>query len=223
MTMAQRQDARALGLALLRRIVALAGLVVLAPMLVAVGLAILIFDGPPVFFRQLRVGRGGKDFRLLKFRTMRVRCHVEEGRFDPGGPPRTTRLGRFLRKTKLDELPQLLNVLKGDMALVGPRPEVRHWVDAYPERWAGVLRVLPGMTDPASLVYRNEEDLLALSDNPELTYRQMVLPHKLDLYERYIERRTWRLDLRILYLTLVVVASGREIPTASVFGEDGDL
>jgi len=83
--------------------------------------------------------------------------------------------------------------------------------------------VLPGMTDPASLVYRNEEDLLALSDNPELTYRQMVLPHKLDLYERYIERRTWRLDLRILYLTLVVVASGREIPTASVFGEDGDL
>ena len=122
-----------------------------------------------------------------------------------GNRRRVTGVGRLLRATKLDELPQLWNVLKGDMSLVGPRPEVRQWVAAYPERWARVLTVKPGITDPASIVYRDEESILARSPDPERTYREDILPHKLDLYEEYVRSRNFFGDIGIILKTLFAV------------------
>ena len=116
-------------------------------------------------------------------------------------------MGAFLRKTKLDELPQLWNVLKGDMSIVGPRPEVRKWVDAYPDRWAKVLTVKPGITDPASIYYHNEEELLAQADDPEAYYRDHILPHKLDLYEEYVKTRSFYGDICLIIKTILTVFS----------------
>lgn len=195
-------------------------LILLSPLLAALAVALLLLQGRPILFRQERVGRGGTAFMLLKFRTMTRLEGAEKGSFDVGGTARITPLGRSLRRTKLDELPQLWNVLRGDMALVGPRPEVRRWVEVYPERWARVLRARPGITDPASILYRDEETLLAQSPDPERTYRETVLPHKLSLYENYVNTRTFRGDLRILLNTLRAVvrpngnarAQGKEVP-----------
>lgn len=177
---------------------ALLGLLVLLPILATAAVLVLVFNGPPVWFRQVRVGRHGRDFILYKFRTMTVAEESEKGSFDAGNPSRVTNLGRFLRRTKLDELPQLLNVLKGDMSLVGPRPEVRKWVNAYPERWRFVHTVRPGITDPASLRYRNEEEILSRATEPEATYRNVILPDKLSLYEDYIRRRNFGADLFLI-------------------------
>lgn len=184
---------------------ALAGLVVLSPLLGLMWLAVVAESGLPGLFRQCRAGLGGRDFMLFKFRTMTVRKGTEQGSFDAGSAARVTRVGAFLRKTKLDELPQLWNVLKGDMSLVGPRPEVRKWVEAYPERWARVLTVRPGITDPASIEFRNEEDILAASPDPERTYREVILPRKLDLYEEYVRTRSFWGDVGILLKTVWAV------------------
>ncbi len=181
------------------------GMLLLSPVLLIVAGQISILDGSPVFFRQIRVGKKGCDFVLIKFRTMTTLPEGFEGSFDAGNNTRVTRVGSFLRKTKLDELPQLWNVLKGDMSLVGPRPEVRKWVDAFPERWAKVLTVRPGITDPASIYYRNEEELLAQTDNPEAYYRDHVLPHKLYLYEEYVRTRTFCGDIRLIFKTILTV------------------
>jgi lipopolysaccharide/colanic/teichoic acid biosynthesis glycosyltransferase len=182
------------------------GLFFFGPLLVLISVAIKLQDGGPVFFRQCRAGRMGRDFVLFKFRTMSVQAGTEKGSFEAGSSRRVTRIGRWLRKTKLDELPQLWNVLKGDMSLVGPRPEVRKWVEAYPERWAKVLEVKPGITDPASIIFRNEEEMLAQSANPEETYRTVVLPRKLDLYEEYVRTRSFVGDISIVMKTIWVVA-----------------
>ena len=189
--------------------VAILGLLVLAPFLVLI-LAIVRLStrGRPLFLHK-RVGRHGRDFFVYKFRTMRSRPGAESGAFDPGASSRVTPIGAFLRRAKLDELPQLWNVLKGEMSLVGPRPEVRQWVNAYPERWATVLTVRPGITNRASIVYRNEEELLASSPNPERTYRDVILPHKLDLYEEYVRTRSFWGDVVILFSTLGAVVQGR--------------
>jgi lipopolysaccharide/colanic/teichoic acid biosynthesis glycosyltransferase len=187
---------------------ALAGLALLSPLFVLITLAVWLGSGFPVLFRQARVGAGGRAFRLVKFRTMSVLKGSENGSFDAGSVSRVTPFGRFLRKTKLDELPQLWNVLTGDMSLVGPRPEISQWAEAYPERWARVLTVRPGITDPASIVYRNEEELLARSADPARTYRDLILPHKLDLYENYVRTRTFFGDFKILIQTLWTVARG---------------
>lgn len=184
------------------------GLVLLFPGVLGLGVAVLVADGPPVFFRQARVGRGGRDFTLLKFRTMTVLRGAGGGSFDAGSAARVTRLGAFLRRTKIDELPQLWNVLRGEMSLVGPRPEVRQWVEAYASRWARVLSIRPGITDPASIEYRKEEELLAASPDPERTYRDEILPRKLDLYERYVQERSLLGDARILWKTLWAVVKG---------------
>lgn len=188
---------------------AAAGLVALAPALAAVALAVRLGSAGPVLFRQVRVGLGGEDFVLLKFRTMSVRSGTERGSFDAGDSSRVTTVGRFLRASKLDELPQLWNVLRGDMSLVGPRPEVRKWVDAAPERWAVVHSVRPGITDLASIAYRDEEAVLAASADPEATYRERILPAKLDLYERYVRSRSFGGDLWILWRTVRVVVAPR--------------
>jgi lipopolysaccharide/colanic/teichoic acid biosynthesis glycosyltransferase len=181
---------------------AVVGLVVLAPVLALIAILIRLDSPGPALFRQVRVGRGGRDFILLKFRTMTVRAGAESGSFDAGDVSRVTRIGRFLRATKLDELPQLWNVVRGDMSLVGPRPEVRKWVEVYPERWARVHTVRPGITDPASILYRNEEPILAAAEDPERVYREQILLHKLEIYEKYVKTNTLQRDLGILCRTI---------------------
>jgi len=183
-------------------VASLALLLVIAPALVVLMLAIFIDDGRPFFFRQWRVGRHADPFEILKFRSMR---HVEtrEDGFDAGNATRVTRVGRWLRTSKLDELPQLVNVLRGDMSLVGPRPEVRAWVDARSRQWEKVLGVRPGITDNASIIYRHEERELALQADPEAHYRDVVLPRKLDLYEAYVDHVSARTDLAILGRTVI--------------------
>lgn len=182
------------------------GLAVLSPLLLLLWVAVVAETGLPGIFRQRRVGQYGRDFMLLKFRSMAVRREAEQGTFDAGSTARVTRVGRFLRKTKLDELPQLWNVLRGDMSLVGPRPEVLKWVQAYPERWARVLSVRPGITDTASIEFRNEEDILAASTDPERTYRDTILPRKLSIYEDYVQAPGVRKDVAIILRTAWAVA-----------------
>ncbi|RCW35382.1 sugar transferase [Marinilabilia salmonicolor] len=176
----------------------------LLPMLV-ISLLIVLESGFPVLFVQERIGKAGITFRMYKFRTMTVLKEAEKGRFDVGNASRVTVIGRFLRRSKLDELPQLLNVLKGDMSVVGPRPEVRQWVNAYPERWERVLKVKPGITDNASVYFRNEEQLLEQSDDPHKTYRDVILPKKLSFYEDYVSGHSFFKDFKIIFLTIKAV------------------
>ncbi len=181
------------------------GLLMLLPVLLVLAMLIKLTMPGPVLFVQTRIGQGGREFRLLKFRSMRVKPKTSEGCFDPGDQSRITWLGHILRKTKLDELPQLVNVLRGEMSLVGPRPEVRKWTEVYPERWAIVHRVKPGITDNASIEFRNEEAILASSPNPEETYRNEILPRKLELYIDYVKRASFQTDLKLIFQTLFTV------------------
>lgn len=181
------------------------GLVVLSPVLIIVALIIVIDDPGPVFYRQLRVGRYGRDFRIFKFRSMRVNAD-KAGLITVGDrDPRVTRAGYYIRKYKIDELPQLLNVLIGDMSLVGPRPEVRRYVDLYTDEQRRVLSVRPGITDYASIEYVDENRLLAASDNPDKTYIDEIMPAKIALNMRYINHPTLGEYLRILFLTIKAI------------------
>lgn len=182
--------------------VSLAGLIILIPVFLLISILIKTTDKGPVFFRQLRVGRGGKLFVLYKFRSMSPLKSAENGSFEPGDSSRVTTIGKFLRKTKIDELPQLFNVLKGDMSLVGPRPEVEKWVRVYPEKWEKVLTVRPGITDYASIYYRNEETMMASSADPEREYREIILPRKLELYEKYVIKHTFLNDIKLICITI---------------------
>jgi lipopolysaccharide/colanic/teichoic acid biosynthesis glycosyltransferase len=182
-------------------------ILLLLPVIVVLGLLVVWADGFPALFIQQRVGRYGKPFSMYKFRSMRTQKGTEKGSFDAGDNSRVTPIGRFMRKTKLDELPQLFNVLKGDMSVVGPRPEVQKWVDVYPQRWQNVLSVRPGITDNASIQFRNEEELLAQSPNPQLTYQNDILPQKLSLYEQYVRSAGLGTDIKIIVKTLVAVLS----------------
>jgi lipopolysaccharide/colanic/teichoic acid biosynthesis glycosyltransferase len=180
-------------------------LVLLLPLFAVLGLAIRLCDPGPIFFRQVRVGLNGKRFLLYKFRTMRVVSDAEKGRFDAGDTSRVTPIGRFLRKTKLDEFPQFFNVLKGDMSIVGPRPEIEKWVGVYPDQWIVVHTVRPGITDSSSIIFRNEEDILAAADDPEMCYRDEILPKKLKLYEEYIQTSSFFGDLKLILKTAYTV------------------
>jgi lipopolysaccharide/colanic/teichoic acid biosynthesis glycosyltransferase len=172
---------------------------------ILISIFILLDDGKPIFFIQQRVGKGWHKFRILKFRTMTVADDASKGTFDAGDRSRVTKIGRLLRKTKLDELPQLLNVLKGDMSLVGPRPEVEKWTKVYSDRWDKVLSIRPGITDNASIEFRNEEEILAESEDPEDTYRNFILPIKLKLYEKYVDNHSLKGDVNILINTIKVM------------------
>ncbi len=183
-------------------LMSLIGLVILFPVLLLVALAVVLDSGWPVFFVQKRVGLGGALFPMYKFRSMTVMREAASGSFDAGDSSRVTRVGRWMRKTKIDELPQLWNVLIGNMSLVGPRPEVQKWVLVYPERWKLVHTVRPGITDNASIEFRNEEALLAASQAPETTYMEVVLPQKLALYESYVRSHSFLGDVRIILKTL---------------------
>jgi lipopolysaccharide/colanic/teichoic acid biosynthesis glycosyltransferase len=182
-------------------IIAFVGLVLLFPFFIVIGILIKIDNKGPVFFKQKRVGRGGLLFVLYKFRTMKVLEGTKDGLFEPGNISRITSFGRFLRRSKLDELPQLFNVLLGNMSLVGPRPEVEKWVAVYPERWGKVFSVKPGMTDKASILYRNEESILVGSENPEKMYEETILPQKLELYEDYVANNSFFGDLKLIFKT----------------------
>jgi lipopolysaccharide/colanic/teichoic acid biosynthesis glycosyltransferase len=185
--------------------VSLVGLVVLTPLLISIGIIIRLSDKGPAFFPQKRVGKGGKLFSMYKFRSMVFSESAKDGLFEPGNTSRITQVGKYLRRTKLDELPQLINVLKGEMSIVGPRPEVMKWVAVYPDRWERVLKVKPGITDEASLVFNDEESVLSESDDPELMYREVILPRKLDLYEEYARNNSLQGDIRLILKTIFCV------------------
>lgn len=178
------------------------GLVFLAPVFLLVALAIRLDSPGPVFFRQERVGRFGRPFRIFKFRTMVADAERRGAQVSRGDDPRITRIGQFLRRYKLDELPQLLNVVRGEMSLVGPRPEVPRYVAAYPEAYARILQVRPGITDFAALEFRNENELLSGVENPEKKYLEDILPRKIEYYYSYISRQSMATDLRLIFRTL---------------------
>lgn len=178
------------------------GLLVLSPLFVFLSLWVGLGSKGGVFYKQKRVGRFNKDFTLYKFRSMRVGSDKKGFLTIGGKDSRVTKAGFFIRKYKLDELPQLLNVLKGDMSFVGPRPEVRKYVDMYTERQLKVLDVRPGITDLASIKYRNENDLLATADNPEQYYIDFVMQDKLALNLQYIETRTFLGDIKLIFRTI---------------------
>lgn len=178
-----------------------AGLVILSPLLVLISVAIKLADSGPVLYLHQRVGRDFKPFMLLKFRTMVVNADRDSS-ITCNQDKRVTRIGGFLRKSKLDELPQLLNVLRGDMQLVGPRPEVARYVEMFRAEYLVLLRERPGITDPSSIAYRNEEKLLP-SEDLERHYVTEILPRKLRLSLQYAAHRTFGSDLKIILRTLV--------------------
>ncbi len=183
------------------------GLLVLSPLFLILAVWIKLDSPGPVFYRQVRVGRGNKDFRLFKFRSMRVGSD-KKGLITVGGhDPRVTRSGYYIRKYKLDELPQLINVFIGDMSLVGPRPEVRKYVDLYTPEQLHVLDVRPGITDMASIRYRNENELLELAADPEQYYRDVVMPDKLRINLEYIADHSFIKDLKIIFMTFKAVVT----------------
>lgn len=185
------------------------GLLVLSPVLLAVALWIKLDSKGPVFYRQVRVGRHNKDFRIFKFRSMRVGADKGSLVTIGGRDPRVTRSGYFIRKYKLDELPQLINVFTGDMSLVGPRPEVRHYVDYWTPQQMHVLDVRPGITDPASIKFRNENELLEEAENPEDYYINVIMQEKLRLYMEYVENASFLYDLKLIFKTFRVIVSER--------------
>ena len=183
------------------------GLLLLSPLFLIVAIWIRLDSPGPVFYRQTRVGRYNKDFRLLKFRSMRVGSD-KKGLITVGGrDPRVTRSGYWIRKYKLDELPQLINVFKGDMSLVGPRPEVRKYVDLYTPEQLHVLDVRPGITDMASIRYRNENELLEQAADPEQFYRDTVMQDKLRINLKYVSDHSFFKDIKIILMTFKAVVS----------------
>lgn len=178
------------------------GIIILSPLLIFIGLWVGLSSKGGVFYKQIRVGKNNKDFKLYKFRSMRVNSD-KQGLLTVGSKDsRITKAGYFIRKYKIDELPQLFNVLKGDMSFVGPRPEVRRYVDLYSKEQMKVLSVRPGITDPASIKYRNENDLLSSANNPEEYYIQYIMPDKLKINIDYINTRTFIKDIKIIFQTI---------------------
>lgn len=185
------------------------GLLVLSPIFIIVAIWIK-FDSPgPVFYRQTRVGLHNKDFRIFKFRSMRVGSDKGSLVTIGGRDPRVTRSGYFIRKFKIDELPQLINVFTGDMSLVGPRPEVRHYVNYWTPEQMRVLDVRPGITDPASIRFRNENELLEKAQDPERYYIDVIMQEKIKLYLEYVEKSSFWYDIKLIFQTFKVIITER--------------
>ena len=181
------------------------GLLLLSPLFVVVAVWIVIDNPGPIFYRQQRVGKDGKDFGLLELRAMRIGADKESLITSGEHDSRITRAGYYIRKYKLDELPQLWNVLVGDMSLVGPRPEVRKYVDMYTDEQRLILSVRPGITDYASIEYIDENRLLAQAEDPDRTYIEEIMPAKIALNMRYIEHQTLGEYLKIIFLTFAKI------------------
>lgn len=183
-------------------LLALIGIVILLPLFILISVFIKVDSSEPIFYKQIRVGKNNKDFKLLKFRTM-ASGSDKKGLITVGNnDSRITKPGAFLRKYKLDELPQLINVLIGDMSLVGPRPEVRKYVSLYTEKQLNVLSVKPGITDIASIKFSNENELLKGQDEPEKFYIETIMPEKLELNLEYINKMSFFYDLRLILMTI---------------------
>ena len=181
------------------------GLLLLSPLFLLVAIWIKLDSPGPVFYRQVRVGRYNRDFRIFKFRSMRVGADKGSLVTIGGRDPRVTRSGYFIRKFKIDELPQLINVFIGDMSLVGPRPEVRHYVDYWTKEQLRVLDVRPGITDPASIKFRNENELLEKAEDPEKYYIEVIMQEKLRLYLEYVENHSFWYDMKLIFQTFWVI------------------
>ena len=181
------------------------GLLLLSPLFLLVAIWIKLDSHGPVFYRQVRVGRYNRDFRIFKFRSMRVGADKGSLVTIGGRDPRVTRSGYFIRKFKIDELPQLINVFIGDMSLVGPRPEVRHYVDYWTKEQLRVLDVRPGITDPASIKFRNENELLEKAEDAEKYYIEVIMQEKLRLYLEYVEKHNFWFDIKLIFQTFLVI------------------
>ena len=183
------------------------GLLILSPLFLIVAIWVKLDSPGPVFYKQVRVGRDNKDFYLYKFRSMRVGSD-KKGLITVGGhDPRVTRSGYYIRKYKLDEFPQLINVFKGDMSLVGPRPEVRKYVDLYTPEQMHVLDVRPGITDLASIRYRNENELLAKASDPEQYYRDVIMQDKLNINLEYVHNHSFLGDIKLIFKTFSAIVA----------------
>lgn len=185
------------------------GLLFLSPLLLCVAIWIKWDSEGPVFFRQVRVGRYNKDFRILKFRSMRVGSDKGSLVTIGGRDSRVTRSGYFIRKYKIDELPQLINVFIGDMSLVGPRPEVRHYVNYWTTEQMHVLDVRPGITDPASIRFRNENELLEKAEDPEKYYIEVIMQEKIRLYLEYVKNASLGYDIQLIFQTFGAIFKER--------------
>lgn len=181
------------------------GLIVLSPLFLIFAIWIKLDSKGPVFYRQVRVGRNNRDFRIFKFRSMKEGADQGSLVTIGGHDSRITRSGYILRRFKLDELPQLINVFVGDMSLVGPRPEVRHYVDYWTPEQMRVLDVRPGITDPASIRFRNENDLLDKAENPEEFYINVIMQEKIRLYLEYVGNQSLWYDIKLIFQTIKVV------------------
>lgn len=183
------------------------GLIILSPLFLILAIWIKCDSKGPVFYRQVRVGKNNKDFRIFKFRSMRVGSDKGSLVTIGGRDPRVTRSGYFIRKFKLDEFPQLINVFAGDMSLVGPRPEVRHYVDYWTPEQMRVLDVRPGITDPASIKFRNENELLEQAEDPEKYYIEVIMQEKLKLYLEYVQNHSFWSDIKLIFQTFKVIVT----------------
>ncbi len=183
------------------------GLIVLSPLFLILTIWIKLDSKGPIFYRQVRVGRNNKDFRIFKFRSMRVGSDKGSLVTIGGRDPRVTRSGYWIRKFKLDELPQLINVFIGDMSLVGPRPEVRHYVDHWTPEQLHVLDVRPGITDPASIKFRNENELMEKAEDPEKYYIEVIMQEKIKLYLEYVENHSFWGDIGLIFKTFWTIVS----------------
>src|SRR5215813_3991984 len=191
--------------------IALVGLVIVAPLIALSAIAVAITSRGPVIFRQKRMGRNGRPFTMYKLRTMRPESAGPQ--VTAGDDVRVTPVGKFLRKTKLDELPELWNILRGDMSLIGPRPEVPRYVDLADPMWRLVLEARPGIADPMTLRLRNEEALLVeVEGDRERFYLETLVPFKLEGYLTYLQARSWRSDLKVLWQTVIAVAFPNKTP-----------
>ena len=185
------------------------GILILLPVIAIIAILVKIGSKGPIIYKQRRVGIGNIDFDIYKFRTMYLNSD-KKGLLTVGDKdPRVTPIGFYLRKLKLDELPQLFNVLFGDMSLVGPRPEVRKYVNYYSEEDMSVLNVRPGITDYASIEFRNENEMLKGCDNPDQKYIEEILPIKLDLNKKYIQNKSFLTDIKIICLTIISIVANK--------------
>lgn len=190
-------------------LVSLIALILLAPLFLILALIIKLTTRGPVFYRGRRVGRGGEIFSMHKFRSMVVNADQIGTHLTPQGDPRVTKIGRFLRKTKMDELPNIIDVLKGDMSFVGPRPESPLYAKYYNERQKQVLNVRPGMVGPTQIKYRHEEVILKDKKDPDTYYVQELMPQKLEIDLDYIKNRSFLLDVKIIFKALLAVGMVR--------------
>ena len=177
------------------------GILFLSPFLILIAIWIKLDSPGPIFYRQVRVGRHNKDFKIFKFRSMRMGADKGSLVTIGGRDPRVTRSGYYIRKFKIDELPQLINVFLGDMSLVGPRPEVRHYVNYWTPEQMHVLDVRPGITDPASIKFRNENELMEKAEDPEKYYIEVIMQEKIRLYLEYVHNASFWDDIKLIFLT----------------------